>query len=73
MFAQCDAPLAQERSRPQLVTSAPYSGRLFWLPAVGVAAKRQLVAIGGEAVQHPRLRWMGEPQPQRPGGPAMVS
>lgn len=56
MFApQCDAPLARERSRPQLVTSAPYNGR-HSCPPWGVAGQHQLVTIGGEAVQHPRLR-----------------
>ena len=49
-----DAPLARDRSRSQLVTMRAVE-RQAQLAAVGVAGHHQLVAVGGEAVQHPRL------------------
>ena len=59
----CDAPLARERSRSQLVTTRAVE-RQAQLAAVGVTGHHQLIAVGGEAIKHPRLWRMGQSQGQ---------
>lgn len=56
MFApQCDAPLARERSRPQLVTSAPYNGRHSCPPWVWPASPAANLRLGLTHSPEPRV------------------
>ena len=48
---------------PQLVTSAPYAGQAQ-LAAVGVAGEHEVVAVGGEGVEHARLGGVGQAEAQ---------
>ena len=58
-------------SRSQLVTSAPTHGQAD-LAAVGVPGEDRVVAVGGELVEHPEVRRVGDAEAQvgrrrRPG------
>ena len=60
---QRDAPRARERSTTAVGDDRAVGGQAQ-LAAVGVAREHEVVAVGGERVEHPGLGGVGEPQAQ---------